>query len=266
MVGLRQILHVMQRQAGEAPTPIGVASAKRQRRQAAVLVGAQHGEGAFEEGRRHVEDTVLVVETHVKRRLRGKAEFRVAKGQGAKAVNLAPVRRAVAPHVDIQPVIRFEGGAGQHLERRHHLTCLERGIFVRRVSGRGQGVDVFVFQPGGGVDRVFGIHLEIKRELAVRRHSQRPQKGQSASVVATGGVGGEGEGGWAWRVGVDVGHGPVFLRFQQGFDGFFLRLQENLQRLCGHGRRCGDFRHSLKRAISGQGVVSPGLGTGHTQA
>src|SRR5450830_923039 len=115
----------MQRQPGEAPAPVRVAGSESQRGQAAVLVDTKQRKSLFDEGRRQVNNAVFVVEAHVKRRLGREVQRGVAKRQGAKAVDLAPVRRAVGPQIDVQTIVRLIGGRGQHAQWRDLIPRLD---------------------------------------------------------------------------------------------------------------------------------------------
>ena len=110
MVGLGQILQVMQGQAGEAPAPVGVPGAKGQRGQPGVLVNAEQRKGPLDEGGGQVDHFVLMVEAHVEGCLGAEVERRIAKRQSAEAVHLAPVGRAVLPEVDVEPVVGLVAG------------------------------------------------------------------------------------------------------------------------------------------------------------
>ena len=70
MVGLSQVLQVVQGQPGEAPAPVSMARAKGQRCQTGVLLHTQQGKGSLDEGRCQINNPVFVIKTHVKRRLR----------------------------------------------------------------------------------------------------------------------------------------------------------------------------------------------------
>ena len=141
MVGLRQVLHIVQRQPGEAPAPVGVAALKGERRQATVLVHAQQWKGALDERGRLGNQPGLVVKTHVKRRLGGEIQGRVAKGDGAETVDLCRWRRTVLPQVDVQPVIGLVRRRCQHRQRADPLARRDGDESVAGVGLLGQCVD-----------------------------------------------------------------------------------------------------------------------------
>ena len=119
VVGLSQVLQVMQCHTCKAPAPVRVATAKGQGSQPRVLLHPPKREGFFDEGCSQVNRLVFMEEPHVKGRLGRVIECRVAKGQGTKSINLAPVRGTVLPQVDVEAVVRLVGGRGHNIQRRH---------------------------------------------------------------------------------------------------------------------------------------------------
>src|SRR5690348_17166426 len=105
MVGLRAVLDVVQRNAGEAPAPILVSAAERERGKGRELMEAQGGIGAFERRGQRRQHRVLVIEAHVEWRLRGVTQRRISEGKGAEAIGLSPLAGAIAPAVDVDAVV-----------------------------------------------------------------------------------------------------------------------------------------------------------------
>ena len=177
VVGLGHVPEVVERPAGEAPTPVVVALREGEAGKVFVEHDSVGEQGLLREGGGQFYNGILAGEGHVDGRLASVAEGRIAEGLFPQAVDLPDRRAGVLIEANVHAVVGFVRSRGQDLPYRH--------LFTRCQFFEGRFRDATLIEIGGGEGkgrpclRVPCGSLDEKREKHVRIDPQGPQESRA---------------------------------------------------------------------------------------